>query len=185
MNIEKSQLRKHLVFTVKHKIRAFILRKKLKDFGKNVWIDKNVEFMRFPNRISVGDNVVVKEGAKICVCNNESNISIGRNTTIGYYNFLFASSQITIGDNCLIAPFVYIVDSDHKIDKVELINKQPNTTEKIVIEDDVWIASNSTILKGVTIHRGAVVAANSVVNKDIPEYEIWGGSPAKKIGERK
>ncbi len=185
MNTNRSQLRKYLKFTFLHRFRAFVIKRKLSNLGKNVWIDKNVEFLRFPKKITIEDNVVIKEGARICVCNEKSHICVGKNTTIGYHNFLFASKGITIGNNCLIAPFVYIVDSDHRIHKGELINRQSNVAEEIIIEDDVWIASNSTILKGVRINRGAVVAANSVVNKDIPEYEIWGGSPVKKIGERK
>ncbi|RMF04625.1 MAG: acetyltransferase, partial [Bacteroidetes bacterium] len=54
----------------------------------------------------------------------------------------------------------------------------------IVIRNDVWLASGVTVLSGVEIGQGAVVAANSVVNKSIPAYEIWGGTPARKIGER-
>ncbi|MCD9019792.1 hypothetical protein K7P01_29895 [Fulvivirgaceae bacterium QH1ED-6-2] len=64
------------------------------------------------------------------------------------------------------------------------INEQPNETAPITIGRDVWIASNVTILKGVTIGDGAVIAANSVVNADVAPYAIYGGSPAKKIGER-
>lgn len=184
-NTEKSQLRQHLKFTFSHRFRVLKLKSKLKKIGARVWIDKNVEFIRYTKNIVVSSNVVIKEGAKICVCNDKSNIFIGENTTIGYHNFLFASKSISIGNNCLIAPFVYIVDSNHQIERNSLINSQQNVTDKITIEDDVWIASNSTVLKGVTIKKGAVIAANSVVNKDVGEYEIWGGSPAKKIGERK
>lgn len=126
----------------------------------------------------------MKEGARVCACNANAKVSIGARTTIGYHNFIFASSGIDIGSDCLIAPFVYIVDSNHKTDRSELINRQPNETAPIQIGNGAWIASNVTILKGVTIGEGAVVAANSVVNKDIPAFEIWGGSPAVKIGER-
>ncbi|MBP7556167.1 MAG: acyltransferase [Chitinophagaceae bacterium] len=109
---------------------------------------------------------------------------MGKRTTIGYHTFIFASEAIVIGDDCLIAPFVYIVDSNHGIDRSLKINQQPNETAPVKIGNDVWIASNVTILKGVTIGDGAVIAANSVVNKNVLPYEIVGGSPAKKIGER-
>ena len=125
-----------------------------------------------------------KEGTKICACNDKAEVRIGKNTTIGYYNFIFASKSIVIGDDCLIAPFVYIVDSNHKADKATMINLQDNEVSEILIGDDVWIASNVTILKGVTIGDGAIIAANSVVNKDVEAYSIYGGSPAKRIGER-
>lgn len=180
-----SQLRNHLKFTWKHKLRAFQQKRRLALLGKHVHIDKCVEFLRFPKNIYVDDEVVVKEGTRICSCNDTAIIKIGKRTTIGYHNFIFSSARIEIGDDCLIAPFVYIVDSNHQIAMDSLINLQPNETAPIKVEDGVWIASNVTILKGVTIGQGAVIAANSVVNKDVPAYEIWGGSPAKKIGERK
>lgn len=179
-----SQLRKHLRFSWRHRWRASRQRSRLGHLGQGVWLDKNVELMRYPANISIADDVVIKEGARICACNDTAKISIGARTTIGYHNFIFASAGISIGDDCLIAPFVYIVDSDHGIEKSSKINTQPNNTAPISIGNDVWIASNVTILKGVTIADGAVVAANSVVNQDIPSYEIWGGSPAKKIGQR-
>ncbi|MBL7858476.1 MAG: acyltransferase [Cyclobacteriaceae bacterium] len=141
--------------------------------------------MRFPRNIFIGDGVVVKEGARICSCNENAIIQIGSRTTVGYHTFIFASEKIEIGQDCLIAPFVYIVDSNHQIEKHQLINHQPNETSAIKIGNDVWIASNVTILKGVSIADGAVIAANSVLNHSVPAFEIWGGSPAKKIGERK
>jgi len=179
-----SQLRKHINYTYRHKFRALLLRKNLGKLGERVFVEKNVSFMRFPKNIFIDDNVVIKEGARICACNEKAKIRIGKNTTIGYHNFIFASENIFIGDDCLIAPFVYIVDSNHQIKKDILINRQDNTTGKIKIGNDVWIASNVTILKDVNIGNGVVIAANSVVNCDIPDYEIWGGTPAKKIGER-
>lgn len=179
-----SQLRKHLKFKTIHHIRAFKWRSKLGRLGKRVHLDKNIELMRFPKNIFIGDDVVVKEGARICSCNESATITIGDRTTVGYHTFIFASSNISVGNDCLIAPFVYLVDSNHQIKRETLINQQPNETAPITINDDVWIASNVTILKGVEIGKGAVIAANSVVNKSIPPYEIWGGSPAKKISKR-
>lgn len=179
-----SQLRKHLKFTIRNHVRAFLAKRILGFLGRGVHIDKGVEFMRFPKNIFIKDEVVVKEGVKICSCNKEATITVGERTTLGYHTFIFASEKIEIGNDCLIAPFVYVVDSNHSISKKSYINQQPNETAAIKIGNDVWIASNVTILKGVTIGDGAVVAANSVVNKSIPNQEIWGGSPAKKIGDR-
>lgn len=182
--MEESQLRKHLKYTSTNLKRLAKAKKELGFCGDKVWIDKNVEFMRFPKNIHIDDNVVIKEGTRICSCNEKAKVKIGKNTTVGYHNFIFASNNIEIGDDCLIAPFVYIVDSDHQAKRDKKINQQPNVTAPIKIGNDVWIASNVTILKGVTISDGAVIAANSVVNKDIEAYAIYGGSPAKKIGER-
>jgi len=181
---EKSQLRQHLTRGWRHHLRCHIHKRRLGKLGKGVYLDKNVKFSRYPSNIKIGSNVVVKEGAHICSCNKDALVSIGDRTTIGYYVFIFSSSGVFIGNDCLIAPFVYIVDSNHQTDKRWKINQQLNISESIYIGDDVWIASNVTILKGVKIGTGAIVAANSVVNTDIPEYAIYGGSPAKKIGER-
>ena len=182
--MEKNQFRNHLKFTTLNKNRRLKALKILGNCGENVWIDKNVEFQRFPKSIFINDNVVLKEGTRICSCNETSKISIGKNTTIGFHNFIFASESIEIGDDCLIAPFVYIVDSDHQIKKDRKINQQPNITAPIKIGNDVWIASNVTILKGVTIGDGAVIAANSLINRDVKSYTVVGGSPAKYISER-
>lgn len=179
-----SQLRQHLKYGIGQKWRAFRQKGRLGNLGAQVWIDKKVELMRFPQNISVADEVVIKEGARICACNKSAKVSIGARTTIGYHNFIFASAGIEIGEDCLIAPFVYIVDSDHGIKREELINRQPNQTAAVKIHNGVWLAGSVMVLKGVEIGEGAVVASNSVVNCNIPPYEIWGGSPAKKIGER-
>lgn len=179
-----NQLRKYLRFTWLNRWRAIVQSFRLGKLGKDVFIDKNVELLRFPKNIFIEDNVVFKEGARVCSCNPGAVITIGKNTTVGYHTFIFASARIDIGEDCLVAPFVYLVDSNHRIDRNKKINEQGNETAPIKIGNDVWIASNVTVLKGVTIGDGAVIAANSVVNTDVPPYEIYGGSPAKKIGER-
>ena len=177
-------MREHLKVNWRVRIRRLLTKYKLGFFGKNIYIDNNVKFQRYPKNISIENDVVIKEGCRICVCNKHANIIIGRGTSIGFHNFIFASNEIIIGENCLIAPFVYLVDSNHTTNREKQINKQKNTTAPIKIGDDVWLSSNVTILKGVSIGDGAVIAANSVVNNNVPSYEIWGGSPAKKINVR-
>lgn len=180
-----SQLRKHLKFTWRNRLRATIQRKRIGRLGKDVFIDKNVELMRFPKNISIDDNVVVKEGARICACNEKATVSIGARTTVGYHTFVFASSGISIGADCMIAPFVYVVDSDHGIDRSKKMNEQPNQTAPVIIGNDVWIGTGAKILKGVTVGDGAVIAAGAVVKDNVEPYSIVGGIPAKKISERK
>ena len=180
-----SQLRKHLKFTWKNRWRAFKERKRIGFLGDEVFIDKNVELQRFPKNISVDAHVVLKEGSRICACNEIAKISIGKNTTIGFHTFIFASEKISIGENCLIAPFVYIVDSDHSAERGPLINQQPNITSAVQIGNDVWIGAGAKILKGTTIDDGAIIAAGAVVSGYVPSNEIFGGIPAKKISERK
>jgi len=179
------QLRKHIKPTLWDKMRVSRIRRMLGSCGQGVYFEKNTDFMRYPHRIVVGDNVIVKEGAKICPCNETAEVQIGRNTTIGYHTYMFASAGIYIGDNCQIAPFVYLVDSDHSIAKDRPMNQQPNQTAPIYIGNDVWIATGVKILRGVRIHDGAVVAAGAVVKSDVQPYEIVGGVPARHLDYRK
>lgn len=64
------------------------------------------------------------------------------------------------------------------------MKKKPENDISVIIEDDVWIGANVTILKGVHIYTGAVIAAGAVVVNDVPKYSIVGGIPAKIIGKR-
>lgn len=115
------------------------------------------------------------------------NISIGKNTTINdFANFRFKEGKIIIGQNCLFAQHVTIVTNSHMFeDKDTLIVDQGMYVGDVVVKDDVWIGTNVTIMPGITIGRGAVIGASSVVTKNVPEYEVWAGIPARKIDERK
>lgn len=179
-----NQLRQHIKFTWRHKLRSRQQRNRLGFLGKRVFIERNVDLMRYPKNIEVADDVVLKEGCRICACNENAKIKIGKNTTVGYHSFMFASEKIEIGDDCMIGPFSYIVDSDHGKKKDVTMNRQPNETAPIIIHNDVWIGTGAKILKGVTIGEGAVVAAGAVVKEDVPPYKIVGGIPAKIISER-
>jgi len=179
------QLRKHIKPGIFDLIRINIQKKKLGTCGKNVYFEKNTAFLRYPKNISIGNNVIVKEGARLCSCNDKAIISIGENTTIGYHTFIFSSEKIVVGNDCQIAPFVYIVDSNHGVEKSVKMNAQANKTLPVIVADDVWIGTGAKILPGTKIGQGAVIAAGAVVNTDVPPYEIFGGIPAKKIGERK
>src|SRR5690606_2693827 len=171
--------------TWKNKWRNYVQKRRLGSIGKYVYLDDNVKLMRFPENIYIGDNAFIKEGARICSCNEKAVITIGKNTSVGYHVFIFASEKIEIGNDCMIAPFVYLVDSDHGSKKGVNMNSQPNETGPIKIGNDVWIGTGAKILKGVSIGDGAIIAAGAVVKEDVPAYMIAGGIPAKIISERK
>jgi acetyltransferase-like isoleucine patch superfamily enzyme len=89
-----------------------------------------------------------------------------------------ASNEIRIGNNCRIAPQVYLMDGDfHGVED----RLQEGKVKPIIIEDDAWVATRAMVLKGVTIGKGAVVAAGSVVTKDVPPYTMVAGVPAKEV----
>jgi len=108
---------------------------------------------------------------------------------IGDHFYLNAGSHllgdIHIGDDVLIGPKTVIWGRDHGIEKNKLIRLQQHIKKPIFIGNDVWIGANVTILKGVHIGNGAVIGAGSVVNKDIPEYAVAVGNPAKIVKMRK
>ena len=113
------------------------------------------------------------------------NITIGHNVQFGPYCNI--STDVQFGNHILIAGRVCIVGRhDHSFDiPCQLIwNSERKNDSCTIIENDVWLGHNVTVLAGVTIGKGAVVTAGAVVTKDIPPCEIWGGIPAKKIKER-
>lgn len=108
------------------------------------------------------------------------NLSIGKDTIIGNDVFLDGRAPLVIGDHVDIASEVLIYNSEHDITAEDFVAR----TEKVKIEDYVFVGPRAIILPGVTVGRGAVVAAGAVVTRDVPEFTIVGGVPAKPIGER-
>ncbi len=101
-------------------------------------------------------------------------------------NNLRAAAGIRIGKKCLISQGVSIISSNHSIKRGMFITDQPSQTERagVAIGDDVWIGANATILPGVAIGRGAIVAAGSVVTSSVAEYDIVAGVPARFLKKR-
>lgn len=94
--------------------------------------------------------------------------------------------RVTMGRYVMLGPGVTIIGADHRLDvpgRPMIFAGRPEMPQT-VLEDDVWIGANATILAGVRIGRGAVIAAGAVVTKDVPPYEIHAGVPAKKIRDR-
>lgn len=114
-------------------------------------------------------------------------LTIGENTYIGELNNIrVAGGFIKIGNNCMISQHVTIVSSNHGTKKDNLLVRQSWSQENnfVIIEDDVWVGANSVILPGIVIHKGAIIAAGSIVTRDVPEYAIVAGNPARIIKYR-
>ena len=117
---------------------------------------------------------------------NEGFISIGDNCSINTNVQIGASGgRIIIGNNVLIGPNVVIRAADHVFsDPKILIREQGHAGGDIIIEDDVWICANCVITKSVRIGRGSIIAAGSIVTKDVEPLTIIAGVPANKIKSR-
>lgn len=111
---------------------------------------------------------------------NPKNISIGNDSIIGDHAFIDGREKVTIGNHTDIAAQVLIYNSEHDINSIEF----KASTGPVEIGDYVFIGPRAIILPGVKIGRGAVVGAGAVVTKDVSEFAIVGGVPAKVIGER-
>ena len=116
---------------------------------------------------------------------DQGTITIGDNNSYNSNVFIGASGgKIVIGNNVLIGPNCVLRASDHKFDRSELIKNQGHISGNIIIEDDVWIGANVVILKNVTVRKGSIIGAGSVLTKSTEEYSINVGVPAKKVSER-
>lgn len=118
------------------------------------------------------------------------NVTVGDDVYIGPFAcFICGIAGIEIGNKVIMGPNVTIITGEHPIDLrgryiYDIREKQTQDDIRVKIGDDVWLGAGATILKGVEIGRGAVVAAGAVVKKDVPAYAIVGGVPAKVIKYR-
>jgi len=128
--------------------------------------------------IKIGKDSVIHMWANFF---DPKNIKIGDDTIIGDHAFLDGRAKLSIGNHVDIASSVMIFNSEHDLSK----NNFSAIVEPVEIGDYVFIGPRVIILPGVKIGKGAVVAAGAVVTKDVSDFTIVGGIPAKVIGERK
>ncbi|SEA98928.1 acyltransferase [Pedobacter hartonius] len=153
--------------------------------GKNNEIGKIL--VQIPEQVIIGNDCVLEDHVRLRTGGawKQSIIEIGDNNFIGHSTQINVGNHFKIGRDCMIAPLCVFSDAHHEFDDLNIPMKQQGCIyNKIEVRDDVWIGSGSVILGGVTIGTGVVIAAGAVVNKSIPDYEIWGGVPAKKIKSR-
>ena len=129
-------------------------------------------------RFSIGKRSVVESFS--CINNAVGDVVIGDYTRIGLHCTVIG--PVTIGNHVNLAQGITVSALNHNFEDTRLrIDEQGVNTSEIVIDDDVWIGANAVITAGVHIGRHSVVAAGAVVTKDVPEYSVVGGVPAKVI----
>jgi len=112
---------------------------------------------------------------------NPSGITIGHDSLIGSGAFLDGRAPLTIGNHTSLASEVMIYNDEHNVHD----QNYSNSFGPVTIGDYVFIGPRAIIMPGITIGNGAVIAAGAIVTKNVPDFEVWGGVPAKKISDRK
>ena len=142
-------------------LRLAIFKLMLKSFGKGSTVDYKT-YIRYPMHVRIGEHTMINRGCRMLASFHHKNV------------------EIAIGSYVAVAPEVCFLAAGHDYKQLNL----PDTAESIKVDDYVWIGARSIILQGVTIGEGAVVAAGSVVTRDVPAYSVVGGVPARVIKKR-
>ncbi|HXH18394.1 MAG TPA: acyltransferase [Chitinophagales bacterium] len=147
--------------------------------GKNSLIRPRTRMDVLPfNDFVLGDDSTIEDFAT--VNNGVGHVRIGSRTRIGISCVLIG--PVTIGDDVMLAQNIVISGLNHPYEDISIpISRQKVITREIKVEDEVWIGSNSVLTAGVTIGKHSVVAAGSVVTKDVPAYSVAAGNPARII----
>jgi virginiamycin A acetyltransferase len=138
-------------------------------------------------RISIGDGCEIYDYVVIRCVGGDGDVVLGSFCYINPGCVLYSGNGIQFGNYVLLAPGVKVVPTNHAFAVRDVPMRHQGFTESkggVICEDDVWVGANATLLDGTWIETGAVIAAGSVVRGRIPAFEIWGGVPAKKIGQR-
>jgi acetyltransferase-like isoleucine patch superfamily enzyme len=150
-----------------------------------VFLGKNVDIFarRGYGRMVIGRWVHFGDGNAIRC--HEGNLRVGDKCVFGKDNTVNAYLDIEFGPTTLVADWVYVCDFDHRFDDITRpIKDQGIVKAPVTIGPDVWLGTKVTVLRGITIGRGCVVAAHAVVNKDLPDFSVAVGVPARVVQNR-
>ncbi|MFA5029973.1 MAG: acyltransferase [Patescibacteria group bacterium] len=160
-------------------------RKQMGMCGEGTVIEKGVKIFHpknvfLQNDVYVGHDTILKGY-------HENSLIIEEGSWIGQQCFFHSAGGIHIGKHVGIGPGVKILTSSHALDELDkpIMLAKKLIMKSVTVYDGVDIGVNAVLLPGVTVGKGAQIGAGAVVTRDIPNYEIWAGVPAKKIGSRK
>ena len=188
-------------------LRSVLYPRLLKRCGRNVVFGANV-VLRHPNKIAVGDNVIIDDNVlldakgssnegivlgdgvfigrnSILSCKN-GDIVFGENVNIGFNSEVFSSSRVTLGANVMLAAYCYIIGGDHEYNQIDVpVTEQAGCSQGITVGEGAWFGAGAKVLDGTKIGPHAIVGAGAVVTRDIPEYAVAVGVPAKVVKDRR
>lgn len=161
--------------------RTHITHKQYIEVGKNVKFEDlseiqglSINNLQFGNNVTIGRNTQIRPSSYYGVGEIGYGLKISDNSSIGPNSYVGCAGPINIGKNVMIGPNATLIAENHNFkEKSKSIKSQGVIHKGIHINDNVWIGSNVTILDGVTIGSGTVIAATSLVNKDIPQNTLY------------
>lgn len=195
-----------IISVLKDLFRSGYLSSRVKSIGCGSYVRKNVrvlgaKYISIGNHSVIGENTILTAWDKYYPSNNgilnigrqeaeiqlfTPTIKIGDGVNIGPMSHITAIDCIIIGNGVLTGPQVLITDNSHGLFEEDQLQIRPAdrplySKGPVVIEENVWIGQGSMILSGLTIGKGSIVAANSVVTKSVPPFSLVAGNPAKVI----
>lgn len=166
---------------------------------RTFFVFKEARLIRFPFDVRGKQFINISKGfttgfgcrVEAYPVDNEKVLFIGENFQMNDYVHITARESVVIGDNVLLASKIYISDCSHgsyagdenDSSPESIPHDRPLFSKPVIIEDNVWLGEFVSVLPGVTIGKGTIVGANSVVSKSLPAYVIAVGTPAKPIKE--
>lgn len=153
-------------------------------FFRRIGMLHQLGFVHLGSNVSFGDDIYLTTWNSGGASLDNPYLKIGDNCSFGAYNHITCANKVIIGDYCLTGKWVTITDNSHgdtDYDSLLLPPTEREITTKgpVMIGKNVWIGDKATILPGVTIGDGAVIAASAVVTKDVSAYSVVGGNPAR------
>jgi acetyltransferase-like isoleucine patch superfamily enzyme len=135
------------------------------------------------NGIHIKENVFIGRGSIIYT--KDGDITLGRNTNIGFNSMIFSGSNVSLGENTILASFVYIIGGGHDYTRTDIpIAEQDKPSLGVTVGDNCWLGAGAKVFDGVKIGEDSIIGAGAVVIKDVPPFSIAAGMPARVIRKR-
>ncbi len=145
--------------------------------GRHVRIDR-------PSGVRVGARVTFEADVWMKLVSDQATVAVGDFTFVGRGTEFDVTESVVVGSHVLIGPGVFITDHNHGIEHGLRVDEQICAGGPVVIGDDVWLGAGVVILPGVTVGQGAVIGAGAVVTRDIPDWSVCAGVPARIMRKR-